>query len=763
MSKKKKGKKETETPNLEAALQGETPEAPEKGKGKSKKGEIPQTVATGKNVVKAIYGVFALLTIFYLYNAYSSFHEGQMSIPLMMGLALGGFLVAFLSRQLERSAYFQLYRVFSVLLFLAVGVSTFFRLDMDGFLTGIVGVFSASVMLGVIMPFIFEGIEVEKVVLYTLCLFFALGIGYLAYTSGNVTIREKAVTFEGIYPAAVSLAENGKLAWIYGDNRLLREGGKGPVVFKILTNQHPEVAIALARKKALEEQKERIQQDKKKKKDKASPTPSPSVAATAAEGVPGAGMTNLAFSGEFFTTSLSKDGLKLAVTGWSATPEDQNNDKEKAEPAKENLTAVIDLETQKKTIIFTDKGSKPFFPAKSFNYPDYSTWNETGDRFFFFTVPAEGEGGMKLYVVEPSQEKVTPVELEGVLSACWAGPEELRIITGEKEDVSLQVGELPGANMNLLKQEVNMGIFSQGIKNGVVHTWKPGMEKPEKTVDMDSGTKVYSVHPRTGKILTFNGSTAGILAPGSTSFESKTLAAIPGPYSNTISTDGKMLAFARDGNVYIYNLETGENKTAAATRDIVMGFTFSPDGKYLLYSSVSRSQFLYFHCNIIIYNIADGNITQIHPNLLTGYYRSGRLNAAVYPPLTYLGFYCDPYRPGIYFEQLTRKNPLGNTTYQVSFWKLLGLYPENKPAIEEETETKTEEVKPEDNEEKKLMESSPAEQVESTPAESETPDDTSTLSPAPSPEETTATSPSKQPHVEQSPAEAENKSEPASK
>lgn len=613
----------------------------------------------GKSVVKGLYLTFAVFIVFFLYSAYSAMTGGNHSILFMAALALCGFLIAFLSRQLMGSAYFQLYRILAILLFLAIAVIYFFWSNLDGFTYGLVSIFAACVLVTSLIPYYFEGLAVEKVILFGLVSIFALMIGFVLLANSIMIPRKNVMTYEGIFPTGVVFGKEGKKAWVFGDNELIK-GKDAPGVFSILEMKHPNILPpekppAFPGKKKKKGKKKKDNQKKEAEKAPASPkvsesptdSPSPKSDKKSKESKDEEKKKEtLSYKliGKGFSSSPDREGRMIAVAG------------KNIENSAENIIVVVELKTMKKKEILRDINIKPLFPGLSSSYPGYTTWSPDGNRFFFLAKSEKGEN--HLYISDVEKDKLRRVKMDGVLCAYWVSDEELRIVTGEKEESTVKGVE---------------NHFFPGIKKAEIYSWKVGEDTPQKVMDIDGGVKRISVHPITSTLLTFDGKNVGIMRESEDSFSYKSLDKIPGEFTSIVSYNGNLLAYSDSGVVNIYNLETGENKVVEKTGDSTVNFTFTGDSRYLLYSSYSGKFILSSHFLIKIYNLKTGKILKVVPNFLTGTYRSKKEAA---PSILMHGYYFDLHHPSAYFDTIKFTKP--GASKEASLWRLITLYPEVK-------------------------------------------------------------------------------------
>ena len=610
-----------------------------KEKKKKKKEAAPAPIISGKAAVKGIFGAFGVLAVFFLFSAFFSAKTNSYSLPMLLGLAIGGFLVAFLTKQLMQSAYYNLYRVLSLLLFIPIAVIIFFKSNMNGFSFGFFGIFSASVLIAAIIPYLFEGLDIDKIALYSISIFFVMGLIYLTYSSSIINSGEKTLYKANIFPAGVVFSKDSKTTWIYGDNHRLSSEGevKVPTAFQIVTDRHPDVFKELSRLQKDEMVKAMGNKGKDKKKPantkNGSPEPSPSPSPSPAPVIEQKDreFPAMELKGENFSSCQDRNGEKIAVAG-SKLEETGNS------------VLVITLPDFRKIKILENSDMQPFLPDLSKTYPGYTPWNENGNRFFFFTY---GEGGsLKLFVGDTEKENNTEIKLENVLSACWVSNDELRIITGTREPVK---------DISLLN------VFNFDIQGGAIYRWKEGTEAPEKIVDVDSGVKRVAVHSLTGRIFTFDGQTMGVLSPDSTEFEKKNLSIMPGAFDSIISTDGKLMACMNEKKILAANLETAEIRELSLTGDRTGNFTFSGDNRYLMWMDNSKGNFVYYYSNVVIYDLQKNSSIKYPVNFKMCDLFAGPSSATIYNPRQ-MGFIYDPYTNGIYYEQVSKENVM-------SLWK----------------------------------------------------------------------------------------------
>ncbi len=626
--------------------QTEDSQVEKKEKKKKKKEDAgPKPIISGKSAVKGIFIAFGVLAVFFIWAAFFSAQTNSYSLPMLLGLAIGGFLVAFLTRQLMQSAYYNLFRVLSLLLFIPIAIINFFKGNMYGFSFGFFGILSASVLIAAIIPYLFEGLDIDKIALYSISIFFVLGLIYLSYSSSIINSGEKTLYKANIFPAGVVFSKDSKTTWIYGDNQILPSETKGPVTFQIITDRHPDVFMELNRLQKDEMVKAMGNKGKPQKKSSnsknGSPAPSPSPSFSPSPSPESTDKVNgekketefpsFELKGENFSACQDRNGEKIAVAG-SKLEETGNS------------VVVITLPDFKKIRILENSDLQPFLPGLSKNYPGYTPWNESGTRFFFFTY---GEGGsLRLFVGDTEKESNTEIKSENILSACWVGNDELRIVTGTREPVK---------HIDLLN------VFNFDIQGGAVYRWKDGMGAPEKITDVDAGVKRVAVHPLTGNIFTFDGQTMGILAPDATEFTKKNLSIIPGAFDSIISPDGKLMSCMNGDKVCVVDSETAVIRELMSTGDKTGNFTFTGDNRYLMWTDNSQGNFVFYYSNVVICDLMK-NVTIKYPvNFQMCDFFTGKFSTAVYG-LGKMGYIYDPYGQGIYYEQVSRENVM-------SLWK----------------------------------------------------------------------------------------------
>lgn len=613
-------------------------------KKKSKESE-PSPVISGKAAVKGLFALFGVLAVFFLFSAFFSAKTNSYSLPMLLMLAMGGFLIAFLTRQLLQSAYYNLFRILSLLLFIPIAVINYFKGDMYGFSFGFFGILAASVLITAIIPYFFEGMDIDKIALYSISIFFALGLIYLTYSSSVLDSGVKTIYRPNIYPAGVVFGKDGKTTWLYGDNQALSLEAKGPAVFQIVADMHPDEFInrnRLQKDEMVKAMGNKGKENGKKKNGKNGsptpspspsmlPSPSPSTPQSNAADVRDKDFPSIELKGENFSACHDRNGEKIAIAG-SKLEETGNS------------VLVIALPDFKKIRILENSDLQPFLPGLSKNYPGYTPWNQAGNKFFFFTY---GEGGsLRLFVGDMEKESNVEVKLENILSACWVSDDELRIITGIREPV---------------KNIDSLNVFNFDIQSGAVHNWKEGMETPEKIVDMDAGVKRIALHPLTGKIFTFDGQTMGVLNPDSTEFAKKNLSAIPGVFDSIISPDGKLLALKDGKKIIVTDLETAEMKELLSNAERAGNFTFTGDNRYLLWTDNSNGNFVYYNSNITMYDL-EKNVSVKYPiNFRLSDYFSGPYSSGV-NNLRKMGYMYDPHNNGVYYQQTSKENVM-------SLWK----------------------------------------------------------------------------------------------
>lgn len=631
----------------------EDSQAEKKEKKKKKKEDAePRPIISGKSAVKGIFASFGILAVLFLWSAFASVQTNSFILPMLLGLAIGGFLVAFLTKQLTQSAYYNLYRILSLLLFLPIVVINFYRFNMNGFSFGFFGILSASVLVAAIIPYLFEGMDIDGIALYSISIFFALALIYLTYSSSILNSGEKTLYKAHIFPAGVVFSKDSKTTWIYGDNKVLTGEPKAPLAFRIATDRHPEVFMELNRLQKDEMVKAMGNNPKGKQKPadvkngspapsaspSISPSPSPSQEAVdkAAEEKKDTEFPAFELKGEEFSSCQDRAGEKIAVAG-SKLEETGNS------------VVVITLPDFKKIKILENSDLKPFLPGLAMNYPGYTPWNESGNRFFFFTY---GEGGsLRLFVGDTDKESNTEIKLENILSACWVSNDELRIVTGTREPVK---------HFDLLN------VFNFDIQGGAVYKWKEGTENPEKIADMDAGVKRVVVHPLKGKIFTFDGQNMGVLAADSSEFEKKNLNVIPGAFDSILSPDGKQLA-CRDGQkICVVDLETTVVRDLSSTRNKTGNFTFTGDNRYLLWTDVFPGSVIFYNSNIVVYDLQKNASVKYPINFKMCAYFSNISTNMPYGP-NKMGYIYDPYNNGVYYEQVSNENVM-------SLWKAYRLY-----------------------------------------------------------------------------------------
>jgi len=659
MSRKKRGKKSSSKQKKELR-KTEEEEIKEEEKSPSEPSPI------GQMVVKGLYLLFALFAVFFIYCAYSSLTGGNHSILLMAALALCGFLIAFLSRQLMKSAYFQLYRSLAILLFLAIAIVYFYWSNLDGFTYGLVSIFAACVLITSLIPYYFEGLAVEKVILFGLVSVFVLMVSFILLANSIMIPRENVMTYEGIFPTGVVFGKEGKKAWVYGDNSIIK-GKDDSTVFSIFEKKHPNILSPEAPPelpgKKKKEEKKKDKKDKKTQKTPDSSQVSGSPAATPAtksdnktDQGKDAKEKEIILSyksvGKSFSSSADREGRMIAVAGLNI------------DNSAEHTVIVVELKTMKKKEILRDMNIQPMFPGLSSSYPGYTTWNPGDSKFFFLAKSDKGENG--LFVADIEKGEPVKVNINNVLSAYWVSDDELRILTGEKEE-------------SLIKGLDNH--FFPGIKKAELYSWKSGEEAPTKITEIDSEVKRVSIHPVTSTLLTFDGKNVGIMKGTEDSFSYRHLDKIPGEFTSIVSYSGKFLAYSDSKTVNLYNLDTGKNKVIEKTSDSTTNFTFTGDSRYLLYSSHSGRFILSSHFLIKIYDIKTGKILHVVPNFLTGTFRTGGQYA---PSILMHGYYYDLHNTGAYFDTVKFTKP--GASKEASLWRLITLYPEVERKPEKENE-----------------------------------------------------------------------------
>jgi hypothetical protein len=348
--------------------------------------------------------------------------------------------------------------------------------------------------------------------------------------------------------------------------------------------------------------------------------------------------------GENFSASPDKQGNLLAVTG------------EKIDGGNTNEVFVVNLENHTKTVLFKDSVIRPFIPTISATYPGYSVWNAAGTKFFFFGKGSDDK--VSLYIADAVKNESRRIEAENALSACWTGPDELRIITGEKtapKDVYLE------------------NRFCFEIKNGVIHKLAADSTTPEKVLDVNPDTARIAIHPTTGNIITFNGKDFSLLSAGSTAFSASPFAGIPTETACIISDDGKLLAYSLNGKTGYLNLETGAVKDVEQSSDRIANLTFTGDSRYLLYfasSTDSMISLFQIHTLVKIFDLKTGILHNLTPNYLTGNIKTGR---EFIPASPWQAFFWnpDPNTPEVFYDALHSGK---NGVKSVGIWKLSSLY-----------------------------------------------------------------------------------------
>ncbi|MCE1248317.1 MAG: energy-coupling factor transporter transmembrane protein EcfT [Firmicutes bacterium] len=690
--KKDRAEEEVQASGSEKALQtGGGEDKPQKSKKEKKFKQNDQPVDVGINLFKGLYFLFVFLIAFFLWTSWSSLTGGNYSIFGILCLAFAGFLCAFMSKKLVMSGYYNLYRVLAVLLFAPLALVTFYSSEMDSFLFGFIGIFSASVLLAAILPYFFEGMKIEKIAIVSLVVLFTLAYGYIFFANSVLVPREKALTFGGIYPPGMIFEKDGKNVWIFGDNRFLKSKNESLsfVVFKDVT---PDQAIAKDKADRIAAQNK--QNDPNKNHKNATPTPTPSASPTptivwtqspsavasaspeaspsqtpsavpsatsaapatpapspAASGAPApshglAGIPEGAFvqKGENFSASPDRQGNMLAVAG------------ERIDSGNDNEVFIVNLENHSKTVIFKDSTVKPFIPAISATYPGYTVWNSEGTKFFFFGKSQDEK--ISLYIADAKDNSSRRVETDGVVSACWVSPDELRIITGEKSAPKAAWLE---------------NRFCFAIKGGAIYKIKAGSTSPEKLMDINANVAKIAIHPATGNIVTFTGTEYALLAPSATSFASKAFAIVPNDEACVFSDDGKLLAYSINGKTGYLNPESGIDKVVEQSQDRATNLTITGDSRYLVYYATSPDSFFSLfniHTLIKICDLSDGKIKYLAPNYLTGNVRSGR---EMIQPAPWQAFFWnpDPNSPEVFFDAIHNGK---NRVKSVSIWKLSSLY-----------------------------------------------------------------------------------------
>jgi len=692
MGRRKKSKKDIEKkdrePVEESGIEVDKEKKPHKGKDKEPSLDSKHSAELGRSIVRGIYYSFIFLALFFLWSAYFALTSGSSNQLLLVGLALAGFLLAFLSRQLAQSAYFQLYRVLVLLLFAPIALIYLFRNNMDGFTVGLFGVLGACVLVAAILPYFFEGIKVEKVATYSLSTLIIMGISYLMLATNILLPYERVLFQKGIYPPGIIFRKESNLTWIYGDNSFIKNSKDGSSTFRIITDRHPDAALKKMieyekkRQKAMGNRGKKPKKDKKKEKEKKK---EPEV-----EKFP-----FLSFDGIDFSSCPDREGTKIAVAGSKITAkimEDRKETDEKPDTEKgkegngaekkvdkeekkesvhsrneplDNSLFIVKLPEMEKIDLLKSTKTKPFLPGFSASYPGYTTWNEDGKRLFFFGHTDDGK--LQLFWGDINRKETGRIEMEDALSACWVGSEELRIVTGKKRRPKINYLE---------------NFFNFDIENGAIYRWNMGMEKPEKMMDLESEVKQVIVHPLSGRIFTFDGQSISILDPKSNTFDKKTFDKIPGAFTSIISSDGKMLAYNSGGVVRVFDVESGQTTDVEKTSDRTINFTFTGDNRYLLYSSISKDNIIFVYARISIYDFSSKTLKKITPNFMTGDYMAGRIlrEPIMRAGLVKNGYFYDRYHPAVYFSQINKDKVM-------SIWKISFLYPEKQKKTEGSKDT----------------------------------------------------------------------------
>lgn len=628
-------------------------------------GEEKQQTSTW--MVWSIYAVFGVLILFYLWSAYAAVTGGTFSLFFMLALAAGGFFITVLSRRVQKSGYFNVYRVLSIIFFLLVAVMYFFMSSIDGFLYALLCGFSAVAMAVAVLPFIFKGISIEKMISSGVGAFLIFLIGLLLWGTHNVTSRQKTIGFENVYPFAAVFNRSKKNVLIIGDSRFFNQDVDKRITLRIIKEKHPhEERIQQAIKKREElqkfihrgkkkddeeknkdeqknnnESKNKEKKGKGKNKDRGKKEKPPQYEALAVS----------------FSWSPDRKGARTAVTAIDEHPG-------------KNTVFTVDLETLERTDIYSGKDQKFTLPWKSRTFPGYTTWTPDGKKFFFLS-PQEEET-YRVFVGDPELPGYTGIDLDGVISAFWGSDDDLFLITGKKK---MKTSSEEEKKSRKVFPGIYRGFFDFIPENVEIYRWNEEMESPESFVSLPSWVEVVKVHPKSGKLLGFGKDKVAIIPGKTRKIETRPFPHVPDPVFSGISQDGKTVLLKSPQNqVKLVNIESGKQEVIETTDDYIKNVTFSGDGKYVLYTSCSDYNFMMFHSFLKVYNLEKKTLDRIVPNMVTASFRAVTTQQYAY--------FSDPYRHRIYFEQISYRSGWKESGNEETLWVIFPdpITPKDLPA-----------------------------------------------------------------------------------
>lgn len=599
--------------------------------------DVPAEAADGDSpMITFIYSAFVAMGLFFAWSGYTAYVQGNFSQFLMLGFAFGGFLIAMLSKQLQKSGYFFMYRVLAVLFFVVIAVMYFFVTSLDGFLTAILCILGFALMLAAVLPFFAKEIPVQKVAMISLG-FVAAGLTFMLLVGTSTEVRrQKTISFSEIFPFGLSFDPDGRHVWVYGDNRFfIPEAGK-TARFSIMRREHPDqYLVGLARKEM--ENIEKLSGTHKNGKDKKA-----GVTAPVEDG------HDVFFEGKRFSWSASRDGQAIAVAIEKDAPE-------------KNGLYVVNLSDRKRTLLASGQDRQYFFPWKSRTFPAYTTWSRDGGRFFVFT--RDGAGKTGLLTVDAAGQKVQDVAADGVLSAFWGTDGRLYVLSGQKNPPPLQGrnDKEKEGEMGFL-QGVHYGMFDWEPREAALLRWSDEKGSLEDVEKLPGGIRQVMVHPLSGKVLAFDGARVQVLSPGGEKPQPRDFAFVPNPDSSGISDDGTMILFKGEKAVMIASLESGQAEEIEKTSDLVRHVTFTRDGSMALYNTCSRYNPMAFRVMLKVFSLKDKKLSRVITNLLTASDR-----ASIRIPYAY---FSDPASGQVFFDERDIKKSLTNSENLVSLWIL---------------------------------------------------------------------------------------------
>ncbi len=585
--------------------------------------ESPSTNSKGW-VLPFLYVVFGILFCFYMWSAYSAVTKGTFSIIFMLTLATGGFLISVLARKLEGSGYFQFYRVLAILFFLLVAFMYFFMASIDSFTFALLGVFSATLILSSFIPFLFKEIGVEKLIQLSLTVFVVLAISLLMFCTKVFTPSQKTVYFEKLYPFSAIFHKQGKYVQIVGDTRFFNTNKDESISFEVLTLDHPDVALE---KMALDDwhKLQNLTRKKKKKNEEKKEE----------ENLP-----SFKCEGKEFWWSISRDGEFVAVS-----QREDNQGK--------NQLFVLNVNNMEKREIYKGKDECFVFPWKCRAFSGYSLWSFDNSKFITFS---KNKGGTLDAYVGEVDGSFYPLPMRDVLSGLWSSTGDVILLKGEKVKVDLGKGYV-------FPEGAPFDTFDFKAKN--VHIYCCSKENYQEVYSI-MGEAYFMVHPHSGRVFVFKEGKLMVLEDGKLKFE-KNFPYKPLKDASGLSYDGKKILIHKPtGEIVIVNIDTSEEILVEKRREFVKDATFSKDGKYLLYFLSSKYSPLMFHSFIRVYDMQTGKKYKVFPNVVTSSVRA----ASIYP----YGFFSDPYRGEIFYDQILYSRRFRSSKNGVSLWQI---FPKN--------------------------------------------------------------------------------------